>query len=262
MRKVFAIEHMRIFLTITFVFVPIIVGAMWLGGVFVITGDGGYEDPDADLYISAAMLTALVLMIGLMLVLIRFLLWPKRYIDDMDRLAAGESWAQWSYDEAEWKAANKVEAARLRRSLSAARIALGIAAVLLIIGLLLGFEDGQTFIFVGGIMIVGVGAMMLIVWLSGAGTFARDGRTGQMSISELGVLRRPGGYSAFAPTGPLKSVEFVAGRPARVVFTTIQSGRYGARTDYQAADILVPKGREDEARALVARFNSEVLKAS
>ncbi|WP_238014717.1 hypothetical protein KZZ52_07845 [Dactylosporangium sp. AC04546] len=148
----------------------------------------------------------------------------------------------------------------MRRGFGAAKYGLVLGVVVLLIGLLVGGEDGSSIAFVGGLLILTTCGAMVLMWLSGSATFARDARTGQVSISELGVLRRPGGYSAFAGVGPLKSVRFVADPSPRVVFTVVLTGRYGAVSDYQTADLLVPAGREDEAKALVAQFNSEVLK--
>ncbi|MET7393931.1 hypothetical protein ABZS66_10600 [Dactylosporangium sp. NPDC005572] len=262
MRKLFAIEHMRTMLMMAFVYIPLIVGVMWLGLALVVGGGDEPVDPSFHLYLGIAMVAALLITMAVLLWFMFAVLRPQRYIQDMDRLAAGEHWVHWAYDEAQWKAANTVESARVRRGFGAAQYGLVLGAVVLLIGLLVGGEDGSTFVFVGGVLIVTTCGAMVLMWLSGSATFARDARTGQVSISGLGVLRRPGGYSAFAAIGPLKSVGFVAGPSPRVVFTVVQNGRYGAVSDYQTADLLVPAGREDEARALVERFNTEVLKAS
>jgi hypothetical protein len=45
----------------------------------------------------------------------------------------------------------------------------------------------------------------------------------------------------------------------RVVFTTTISGSDIATQQHQLADLLVPVGRVEEARALVQRFNAEVV---
>ncbi|MGI5181989.1 hypothetical protein ACQEVZ_37420 [Dactylosporangium sp. CA-152071] len=71
--------------------------------------------------------------------------------------------------------------------------------------------------------------------------------------------RRIAGCTAFAPTGPLTEVTLVAGRPMRVVFTTTVSSGDGVMQEHQLADLLVPSGREEEARALVQRLNAEVV---
>jgi hypothetical protein len=44
----------------------------------------------------------------------------------------------------------------------------------------------------------------------------------------------------------------------RVVFTTTVTND-GLAQEHQLADLLVPSGREGEARALVQRFNAEVV---
>jgi hypothetical protein len=116
-----------------------------------------------------------------------------------------------------------------------------------------------TFGWTGGFCVVVGLAVVAAASLGGSGLPARRERTGELWISAIGVLRRPGRYAAFAPTGPLTAVTLVAGPPMRVVFTTTISGSDIATQQHQLADLLVPVGRVEEARALVQRFNAEVV---
>ncbi|GAB3848821.1 hypothetical protein GCM10027610_070990 [Dactylosporangium cerinum] len=184
---------------------------------------------------------------------------PRRYLDDMARLTRGECWAHWTYDEQQWRTADTIEAARRRRGNLSAHLMIGLGAVIAVIGLVWDDPAAATFGWIGGFCVVVGLAVVAVAPLGGSGLPARRERTGELRISAIGVLRRPGRYAAFAPTGPLTAVTLVAGPPMRVVFTTTTSGSDGATQQHQLADLLVPVGREEEARALVQRFNAEVV---
>ena len=186
---------------------------------------------------------------------------PRRYLDDMAKLARGEAWAHWTYDEQQWHTANAIEAARHRRGYASAYMMIGLGAVIAVIGLLWDDPDAATFVGVGALcMVLGLAGRLATAWLSGSALLlARRERTGELWLGAMGVLRRPGRYSALAPTGPLTDVTLVVGPPTRVLFTSTARSGHGATQQHHMADLLVPDGREDEARALVERFNAEVV---
>ncbi|WP_433362260.1 hypothetical protein [Streptosporangium sp. CA-115845] len=186
---------------------------------------------------------------------------PQTHLRDMNRMLAGQSWAHWRYDEAGWKAANDIEGRRERDqriSYTAPLFAVAAGLVLMAAG---AAAD------VHGVAAIGVTiAVVALLFVAAAGTtelgrgtlMARVRPEGEVYIGPLGVYRRPGGYAAlYAPGFGLREVDFVdatRGTPAFLRFTVMAKGELRPLTD-----VAVPPGREEEARALVQRFQAEVL---
>ncbi|WP_344863528.1 hypothetical protein [Planomonospora alba] len=186
---------------------------------------------------------------------------PQEHLREMERMLAGQGWAHWHYDEDAWRAANGVESRRDRRdSYTAALLALAVGLVAAVIGLVAGVD---LFVF-AGVLSAGM-ALVALAAVATAGTAlpARGSPRGEIHISPLGVYRRPGGYVALRSLGTrlcgVDLVEAAGGDPAVLRFTAMVQGRGGA-VPTRLADVAVPPGREDEARALVRRFHDEVLR--
>ncbi|GAA3447160.1 hypothetical protein [Planomonospora venezuelensis] len=77
---------------------------------------------------------------------------------------------------------------------------------------------------------------------------------GEVHISPVGVYRRPGAYAALLNLREVDFVDRTGGTPALLRFTGTWRGQ-----PWQIADIAVPCGREEEARALARRFRLEVI---
>ncbi|WP_344617629.1 hypothetical protein [Dactylosporangium salmoneum] len=182
---------------------------------------------------------------------------PRLHLDDLDRMLAGQAWAHWRYDEADWRAANEAEARRDRRSAhGAAWMALVVGLVILGAGLL-----GVPGLVSVGAMITGLYLVLIaVVAVAGTGPAARRATTGEIFVSPLGVYRRPGGYvMLFAVGVGLVAVELVEGDVLVIRFIVQVVNRFGTRRLETAAEVAVPRGHEAEARALVERFRTEVL---
>jgi hypothetical protein len=200
----------------------------------------------------AAMVISLAIVVAVMQ--------PWRYLPDMDAMRAGGSWVHWSYDEAGWQVANRIEGARTRRSaFTAALAALGIGVVVLLIGLAIGGENGSTYVFAGGLTAgIAVTGMAAVGGTSPA-LLARRRKRGDIYISRVGIYRVPGGYTPMAGFGyRLENLELRAEPSPYLSFEVLVQGRGGA-TKQSLADVAVPPGREAEARALVERVRTEIL---
>ncbi|MEV4377279.1 hypothetical protein [Streptosporangium sp. NPDC049644] len=186
---------------------------------------------------------------------------PQTQLRDMNRMLTGQSWAHWHYDEADWKAANYIEGRREREQRNPYTVPLCAAAVGLVM-VAAGAAAGAH-----GVIVIGVTiAFVALLYLAAVGTallshgtlMARGRPRGEVYISSLGVYRRPGGYAALHAFGfRLREVDFVDATnetPAYLRFTVRAKGELWPLTD-----VVVPPGREEEARALVQRFQTEVL---
>jgi hypothetical protein len=197
----------------------------------------------------------------LVLPLVTVMLRPRRYVHDIDAMRAGGAFVHWRYDEPAWQTANRVEGERTRRTgFTASLVALGLGVVVLLIGLLVGGEDGSTFVFAGGL--TGGAA------LTGAAAFgatspalmARRRKQGEIYISNLGIYRNPGGYTPIRGFGyRLENVALLGEQTAYVSFEVTVQGRYGSTSTQSLADVVIPPGREAEAKDLVTRLRAEVL---
>jgi hypothetical protein len=163
----------------------------------------------------------------------------------------------WTYDEEAWASANEIEATRLRRTAYVgALFGLVGALVIVVVSLPLG-EAGAALRFSGAL--VAGGSLVAIATIGGtsASLLARRHRRGEIYISELGILRRPGGYTPLRGFGYwLQNVELRGSARQYIHFDITVTNRPG--TD-SLADVQVPPGREAEARDLVARLRREVL---
>ncbi|WP_432986812.1 hypothetical protein [Dactylosporangium sp. CA-233914] len=245
MNRLLAVEHVRIQLVMIFGLAPVLGAVFWL-----LTGPG----PAGDLLPVAAGV-AIVWGIGGFVVL--RLTRPQRYLQEMAELEAGGGWVRWSYDEPQWASAVAAERARQWRLNRPAFIALGVVVGVAVAAALVT-EVSALLAVLGALVLTGA-AGGLVLWLGGGGPAARRARAGEVLVGRLGVLRRPGAYAAFAPTGTLTGVELVAASPMRVVFTATRRTKWGNPIREQTADLVVPAGREDEARALVERFHREAV---
>ncbi|WP_433200182.1 hypothetical protein ACQP00_28305 [Dactylosporangium sp. CS-047395] len=251
MTKVFSIEHLRALLLVVLGGFPLFGVAMW-GLLRLTLGDDG--EPGVvtlvNWLVPGTILALMVLTLGITALVMN----PGRYLRDYARLADGRAWAIWPYSREEWAAAKQVEAARLRRSLIGLYVTIGLAVLLALIGLAAG---DIALAGVGGVLFVLAAVMLVIAYLSSVSLRLADDDSGEVRIGAHGVLRKPGRYTALAAGGTLHAVE-VTGAPARLVFTSAVRGRYGVQ-HHKTVDLLVPPGRQDEARALAERFDAEVI---
>lgn len=197
---------------------------------------------------------------------------PWYYTRDIAEMVAGTAWVHWRYDEAEWRAGNRVEGRRNRRnSYTSGVFALVLGLTVLLCGLSLDDPQAHRDMMLVGAMSVGAAVVVLLAILSmSAHTRARRSPSGDVYISPLGIYRRPGGYTILHGYGTrLHGIELVDGSPPVVSFQVRVQQRgvtdgplplsYTLRREENAADVLVPAGREDEARKLVERFRDEIL---
>ncbi|MFI6451641.1 hypothetical protein ACIBF6_08790 [Streptosporangium amethystogenes] len=185
---------------------------------------------------------------------------PQVYLRDMDRMPAGQSWAHWHYDEADWKAANDIERRRDRRnSYTALLVMMAIGLVCVVVGFAAS-EDTAIF---AGALTTAIGLVGMAIATTTT-LMARSRPQGEIYISSLGVYRLPGGYAALhSPGVRLHKVDVVEADdeiPAFLRFTGMVQGRFG-ETSAKLAEVAVHSGGEDEARALAQRFQTEVLKS-
>ncbi|MER6177453.1 hypothetical protein [Streptosporangium sp. NPDC001681] len=211
----------------------------------------------------AAWLISLGIPVGALLVLwliLAVMLRPQVYLRDMNQMLAGQSWAHWHYDEADWKAANDIERRRDRRnSYTTLLVMMAIGLVSVVVGFAM---SDDTAIFAGA-LITAIGLVGMAIATTTT-LMTRSRPQGEIYISPLGVYRLPGGYAVlYSPGVRLHEVDFVEANneiPAFLRFTGMVQGRFG-ETSSKLADVAVPSGGEDEARALVQRFQTEVLKS-
>ena len=203
---------------------------------------------------------AAVVVIGSPVVLL--VLRPWLFRRDINEMLTGAAWAHWQYDQREWKAATYVEHQRERKSSFGQPVAAGaVGAFVAVIGLAMQSDFGSTLAFTGFAMI-GTGLVIIAATLvTNAATVARLGRRGDIYVSKLAVYRKPGGYLPL--TGPdyvLCDVRFIdAARPPIVRFEARVRRRGGDVAVEPWVDVMVPTGRDDEGRALVERFKTELL---
>ncbi|WP_433087386.1 hypothetical protein ACQP1P_15725 [Dactylosporangium sp. CA-052675] len=247
MKRLLAVEHVRVQLLLIYAVTPMVAAVFWLG-----TGAG----PAAGLLPVAA---AVLVVWGMGAFVVLRVMGPQRYVEEMAELEAGHCWVRWSYDEAQWASAVAAERARQQRLNRPTFVALAAAGGVAVVVALVT-EVSTLFAVLALLVLVGA-ATWLVLWLGAGGPAARRGRTGEVLVGRLGVLRRPGTYAAFAPTGALTSVELVGTAPMRIVFTAtrLAPSPWAHWIREQMADLVVPAGRVDEARALVERFHREVL---
>jgi hypothetical protein len=206
---------------------------------------------------------ASLLAVVLVLVLPLLTLMARPYRLDIEgMLAETTAWAHWSYDEAQWRAANRLE---VRRDLTSIRmpavVLLGGGAALSLIGLIAGGSGAAgagAFVMVAGLGIVSAMA------LASPGTFARIRSRGEIYLSPVGIYRRPGGYvPLFGLRQTLREVALVGGSsgPHLRFVCTIRQRRQGriVTMTTEMARVLVPADRLEEAQQLVERFRSEEL---
>ncbi|MGI5184692.1 hypothetical protein ACQEVZ_51395 [Dactylosporangium sp. CA-152071] len=249
MKRLLAVEHVRVQLLLIYAVAPVVAAVFWL-----LTGAG----PAASLLPVAA---AMLVVWGMGAFVVLRVMGPQRYVEELAELEAGRGWARWSYDEAQWASAVAAERARQQRLNRPTFVALGVAGgVAVVVALVTEVSTLFAVGFTGLLVLVGA-ATWLVLWLGAGGPAARRARAGEVLVGRLGVLRRPGTYAAFAPAGALTGVELLGTAPMRIVFTATRLARppwaYWIRE--QMADLVVPAGRADEARALVERFHREVL---
>ncbi|MEU0486650.1 hypothetical protein ABZ260_46735 [Streptosporangium sp. NPDC006013] len=252
MTRLFSILHLRAPLAGLLGTTVMMVVGLRLGSIGWDQGPGAAWLVSLGIPVAALLVTLLIFAVALR---------PQTHLQDMNRMLAGQSWAHWHYDEADWKAANDIEGRReqeQRNSCTAPLLALAVGLVMVAAGAAAGAHGviviGVTIAFVALLYIMAVGVALLR-----HGTLmARSRPRGEVYIGPLGVYRRPGGYAALYEFGfRLREVDFIDATnetPACLRFTVRAKGELWPLTD-----VAVPPGREEEARALVQRFQTEVL---
>lgn len=183
----------------------------------------------------------------------------RPYLFDLDRMRRGEVWAHWSYDEAGWRAANRLESRREWRSVRYPGILLpAIGAGVAVFGL-----GSRQPAFAGvGAFLAGCGLAVVAAVVLGGGTLAARTRPrGEVYITPVGVYRRPGGYTpVFAVRQALRAVTLVPDGDVHYLrFDVARRNQYGT-TVSEGTRVLVTVDQIEDAQMLVERFNTEILK--
>ena len=178
------------------------------------------------------------------------------YVRDMRRLLAGEHWARWRYEPAEWERFAAHEWARTRREARFGGIASRILAIVIaVFAALVGGSGSVALLAAGLVLAVGL-VVSLGIYLAGRARYARRGReVGDVTVGPLGV-HHPGRYAPLAGFNlRLAAVRVEPGTPSVLHLVTKSWSQYGART--QETRVPIPHGREADAEALAARFRAE-----
>lgn len=184
----------------------------------------------------------------------------RPYLYDIDRMLRGEAWAHWTYDDATWRAANRLEAGREWRSarwpaILPALIGAGFGVY--------GLGSRQPAFTGVGAFLAGCGLAVGAAIILGSGTVhARTRPRGEVYITPVGVYRRPGGYTPlFAVGQALRAVRLVPDGDLHYLrFDVARRNKYGT-TVSEGARVLVTPAHIDDARVLVERFNTEIFKS-
>ena len=203
----------------------------------------------------------LVFMTAVLILVLR----PWRQAADIEAMLAGRAWVHWSFDEAGWRDANRFDERRYTRWLRGLLAALAVGVLLLMIGLLGGRSALDAGVFGGAVTFLA--SVTLVALVTGNPVrMARRAERGDIYISRQGIYRRPGGYTPLDLRGNVEyeSVELIDWPTPhihiveRVWVGGTTGGSWHRKT---LTDVGVPRGHEDEARALVARLRSEVVNA-
>lgn len=182
----------------------------------------------------------------------------RPYLSDIDRMLGGRAWAHWTYDEAGWRAANRLEVRREWRGARWPGILLPlIGAAFAVYGL-----GSRQPAFTGvGAFLAGCGLAVVAAIVLGSSTLpARVRSRGELFITPVGVYRRPGGYTPLVGVSQtLRAVTFVPDGDVHYLrFDVARRSRYGT-TVSEGARVLVTASHIDEARLLVEQFNTAIL---
>jgi hypothetical protein len=238
------------------------VGLTVLIAGFLITVRYAAHRPPAWLSWGGVVGLSLGLLVSLVL-LMTAVMRPWRYARDIDTMLAGNSWAHWTYDEAGWKAATQLER-RVYTRVIVGMLSLLAVSLLLLLAWLDSDRRNPGLLAFGGL--TGAFSLMMlavIVLFSPIRVLRRSGR-GEIYVSGHGVYRRPGGYLSLDPALGVQvdSVDLVdRPRPHVHIVVLVNTNSSATSRHRTLADIPVPRGHEDEARELVARLRSEVVKA-
>src|SRR5262245_34092645 len=179
------------------------VGVVVIGGIIILLVGGltmwHLADPRVGLSLVVWMSTLpSVLMALLFLVYAR----PWRYAADINRMLAGEAWAHWTYDAAEWRVGMDSDWRAYRRVTVITQGALAASAFLLLLWLITGLRE-LGLVVIGGFG-VAMSLLILISQLVNPTRAVRRSTQGEIYISEHGVYRRPGGYLSLDATAGMK----------------------------------------------------------
>jgi hypothetical protein len=184
---------------------------------------------------------------------------PAPFGRDIRAMLRGDSWAHWQYDETQWREAIRIETQRSRRGLrKPTLVVLATGAVVALVGLAASGGSGVVLLLIG-VGSAGIwGYVCLVMLATNVDTWARTRKTGEISISRLGIYHRPGGYTPLTSAGyQLSNVTLINAAPAYLRFeVTHRRSLLLPRT--ALADVVVPVGREDEASQLVDRFRTQL----
>jgi hypothetical protein len=186
----------------------------------------------------------------------------------MAAMRAGSAWVHWTYDAAEWRAANRYDGQRNAFWVHGSLVVLGLGGLVL----LLGFAGGEQAVAVGGMG--GFLMFMALIVLTGSMVadpvrVARRAAQGEIYVSRHGIYRQPGGYTPLdLRTGTIRyeSADLVD-RPTPHIHIEVSvnfdpAGTGGSWVRKTLTDVGVPSGHEDEARALVDLLRCHVLTAT
>ena len=207
------------------------------------------------------------------------------YARALEAAAHEPEWVRWYYapdewarlDEALWKSA-------MRRAMIYGLAGAGLTA-LLFAGSALAFADLTNRLVAWGLVgTAGAVSLAAVIGyerlLYNRATQARVARqrgprgicVGPLAIHLPGQVLPLGGYSVAPPTNSwdplgagidvLQDVVISGASPARIRFTGYPITGRGGRGLRKVITVPVPRGREEEARRLAARFHSEILNSS
>jgi hypothetical protein len=211
-----------------------------------------------------APLALFVVLVALLILFLR----PWRYSADMTAMRAGHAWVQWTYDEVNWRAANRYDGERNGLWVRGALVALA-AGVFLTLMALSGDREAAIGGGAFGGMLVFLALTLLAALMAGEPVrVARRAARGEIYVSRHGIYRRPGGYTPLDLSTNIKyeSADLVD-RPTPHVHIEVSvrvnpTGYGGDWVRKTLTDVGVPPGHEDEARALVELLRREVLNGS
>lgn len=179
-------------------------------------------------------------------------------VSHIERMLDGGAWAHWTYDQGEWRVANRVEARRNRKStLGSLKYLLPVAVVggLIALAFPTGSEGRAGLLFAAGLT-AGMGLLVSgILMILSTATLARTAKRGEIYFDPVGIYRRPGGFQQLIGFGQvLRRVDLHDGPPAHLSFECVTMQGSGSTSKASAARVVVPAGRGEEARQLVERF--------
>ena len=185
----------------------------------------------------------------------------RRQGRQIDALLSGGHLARWTYGEDEWRRFSEKEWTRARGQ--ARKAVINVAWISAVAGVIVGISKPVLGVANGAKwgLLIGIPLALVVsalIYLIGRWTYrSRQRSPGEAYIGRDGVFQ-DGSYTTWSDiSAKLISVKFEPADPATVRFDI-----RGHRGAVQQLRVLVPAGKEDEARVLVDTFNQPVASTS